>query len=68
MFRGERDLSEVIEIGMRTVVEELSATRSGEEDGEGCSSVREVTFAAYTDKEQVAAIVVADRLYREFGA
>lgn len=59
VFRGERDLGEVIEIGMQSVVEELVADGAGSERR---SCLREVTFVAYTDEEQGEACAVADKL------
>lgn len=57
VFRGERDLESVIEIGMRAVTGALVASCPG------AAAVREVTFVAYTDEEQRAATAVCDRMF-----
>ena len=59
VFRGERDLESVIEIGMRAVTGALVASCPGA----AAHTVREVTFVAYTDEEQRAATAVCDKMF-----
>ena len=75
VFRGERDLVDVIEIGLKAVAEVLS-TRStfqpaghGDTGGESIESTKatmhicEVTFVAYTAEEQAALREAACRVF-----
>ena len=63
VFRGEKPLADVIEIGLRSVVSCVTAHPPLADASDVDDEVTEICFVAYTPEEQAAACVAADRVF-----